>query len=296
MDVDKLIDLGKKTKEIKSFAKSLVKPGAKLLDIAENIEKRVEGMGLMMAFPVNISINDVAAHYTPTINDESVVDENDIVTVDFGLWNGVEITDTSFTLDLSGEHSDLVETSEAALNRAIEEIKPGVENGFIGGIIEETIRSRGFKPISNLTGHKIEPLNLHAGVSIPNIKTGERYVFKEGDVFAIEPFVTTRSGLGYVKETEIVEIYSFINKPPLRLKQSKDILNYIYDKFKTMPFAERWIRKIFHPQFAVSAALKELLKSHAIMGYPMLREANNQLVSQHEHTVYIDKDGPIVIT
>ncbi|MEK6902946.1 MAG: M24 family metallopeptidase [archaeon] len=54
-------------------ASDMIQPGVKLLDIAEEIEALTLKHGCGIAFPVNLSLNDIAAHYTPPAKDETIV-------------------------------------------------------------------------------------------------------------------------------------------------------------------------------------------------------------------------------
>ena len=293
-DIEEFREVGKIGSKIREDSKSLVMVGTPLLDIAETIEGMVDEQGCKSAFPVNISINDIAAHYTPEVGSETVLDEKDVVKIDIGVSLNGAIADTAYTVDLSGENEKLVEASEKALENAIAAIKPGVKIGEIGGIIEETITGYGFKPISNLTGHKIKTGMLHAGVEIPNVKSNDPYEFKAGEIFAVEPFATT--GAGHVEDQEQVEIFSLYAPAAIRMRQSRKIIEYVINEYGGLPFAERWIRRKFPSRLLVSAALKELLESHFIKGYPVLREAGRGLVSQTEHTILITDGGNEILT
>ena len=268
--------------------------GESLLDIAETIEKMIADEGAKPAFPVNISINDLAAHYTPEVECQTTLGEKDLVKIDLGIEINGALSDTAYTVDLSGENGQLVKASEDALAKAIATIRPGVTVGEIGGLIEETIKGYGFKPIANLSGHMIKSNELHAGVEIPNIKSNDPYKFEEGDIFAVEPFATT--GTGYVEDLEQVEIFSIYAPSKIRMRQSRMIIDHVLKNYGMLPFAERWVRKNFQSKLLVSAALRELLQNHFIRGYPVLREAGRGLVSQAEHTVRVTSDGCEILT
>jgi methionyl aminopeptidase len=250
--------------------------------------------GCRPAFPVNISINDIAAHYTPEFESENALGEKDLVKIDLGIDLNGALSDTAYTVDLDGGNEKLVRASEEALENAIKAIKPGVSVGEIGGVIEETIKGYGFNPISNLSGHMIKSNELHAGVEIPNIKTSDPYRFQEGDIFAVEPFATT--GQGHVEDLEQVEIFSIYMPSKIRMRQSRKIVEFVMQNYGMLPFAERWVRKNFSSKLLVSAALKELLQNHFIRGYPVLREVSRGLVSQTEHTILVTKDGCTVLS
>ena len=285
---------GKIASKVREDSKRLIMSGESLLDIAETIEQMIFEEDAFPAFPVNTSINDIAAHYTPEFGSEVSLGEKDVIKIDLGVDVNGALSDTAYTVDMSGENEKLVKASEDALEKAIGMIKPDVAVGDVGGLIEETIKGYGFKPISNLAGHMIKSNQLHAGVEIPNIKTNDPYKFLEGDIFAVEPFATT--GKGYVEDQEQVEIFSIYMPANIRMRQSLKILDFVLANYGMLPFAERWIRGSFESRLLVSAALKELLSNHVIHGYPVLREAGRGLVSQAEHTIRVTADGCEVLT
>lgn len=285
---------GKMAASVLKEVPKLVMPGESYLDIAESLEKMIGDAGGRPAFPVNISINEIAAHFTPEANSVQLVGETDVVKIDLGVHLDGCIGDTAVTVDLSGEQGKLVEASEAALAAAIAFMKPGVKVGDIGEVIEKEITSRGFKPISNLTGHKLEPYLLHAGVEIPNVKTSDSYELEEGDIFAIEPFVS--AGSGRVADTSQVEIFSLHATPPVRQKYSRELMGVIMQNYLSLPFAERWLSGVFNSRLTLATAIRELLNSGALHPYPVLRDTGKGLVSQSEHTVIIEHDSATVTT
>lgn len=293
-NIEDFREAGKITAKIREESKRLIMVGEPLLDIADTIEKMIHDEGAKPAFPVNISINEIAAHYTPGITDDRVIGEKDVVKIDLGAHINGAIGDSAYTIDMSGENGELVKAAEEALENAIKEIKPGVKTGEVGGVIEETAKKYDFKPIRNLSGHKIKTGLLHSGIDIPNVKTEDDYILKEGDIFAIEPFMTT--GAGYVVDTEVVEIFSFYGTGATKMRQTKRILEHILREYMLMPFAERWITRKFTSRLIVNAALKEMLESQLIIGYPMLKEAEDGIVSQAEHTVLVTVDGCEILT
>lgn len=284
---------GKIAQAVRKDAASMVNPGESALDIAETIEKMIRDAGATSGFPVNISINENAAHYTPSIGDKLLIGEKDIVKIDFGAAIDGCIADNAFTIDLSGENGKLVDAAKDALELAVSSIKPGVGNGEIGALVEEKIKSYGFKPIDNLTGHMLEPYNLHAGVDVPSIKMDSDYHFKEGDVFAIEPFAT--NGQGHVADSSEVEIFSVVSDGKLRMRSSRELLQKLVHKYLTLPFAKRWLEGEIKSKLVLSASLKELIGAGCLYPYPVLKEAKKGLISQFEHTIIVEKDGAQII-
>jgi methionyl aminopeptidase len=293
-ELERFRKAGKIVAKVREESKRLIMVGESLLDIADMIEQSIKDEGAKPAFPVNISMNDIAAHYTPEFDSTALMEDDALVKIDLGVEIEGALSDTAYTVDLSGKNETLVKASEEALENAIKMIKPGVMVGDVGGVIEETINKYGFKPISNLSGHMIKSNELHAGVEIPNVKTRDQYKFQEGDIFAVEPFATT--GRGYVEDLEQVEIFSLYAPSNVRMRQSRKIVEHVIKNYGMLPFAERWVRREFQSKLLVSAAFKELLQNQLLRGYPVLREVSRGLVSQAEHTVLVTKDGCEVLT
>ena len=84
--------------EVLKYAREMATENAKVLSIAESIESKIKGLGGSIAFPVNISINNIAAHYTPDINDELVLKNEDLVKIDVGVHVDGYIADRAFTV------------------------------------------------------------------------------------------------------------------------------------------------------------------------------------------------------
>ena len=287
MDIKKNIEAGKIVRQVREEAVKLIKPGVKLLEVAEFVENRIRELGAEPAFPCNISINSDAAHFTPKLNDDRVFKEGDLVKLDIGAHIDGYIADTAVTVDL-GDNNDLVKAAEEALKNAIDIIHAGVNTAEIGEVIESTIKEFGFKPIINLTGHGLQPYIAHAPPTIYNVKIERGVKLEEGIVIAIEPFVT--NGVGRVSERSECEIYSLISIKPVRMKIARQLVDEILRKYKTLPFAKRWLNR---PSDVI---LAKLVRDGILRAYPVLTEVSGGLVSQAEHTVIVESDKARVIT
>jgi len=124
-----------------------VRPGMTLLEIAEKGESRIRELGGKPAFPINLSLNEIAAHYTPTPHDTITLGEQ-VIKIDLGVHVNGYIADTAFTLDFTGRNSEMVEAAEKALDEAIKMMVPGTNVRDIGQRIQETIESYNYRPIS----------------------------------------------------------------------------------------------------------------------------------------------------
>ena len=264
-----------------------IRVGASYLELVESIEARVKDEGAELAFPLNLSLNEDAAHDTASWADERVFKKGDVAKLDLGVQIDGYIADTATTVDL-GNNSLLLDASSEALEAAIRAVKPGVAAGILGAAVQKEIESRGYRPIANLTGHGLDQYVLHRSPTIPNIGTGGGVVLNEGMVFAIEPFATT--GSGHVGEKSRMEIYSQLSSKPVRIPAGRTILEKIRDR-QGLPFSRRWLgeRKL-------DLALPALVRSGTLHAYPVLSDVAGSLVSQHEHTLIVTGDGCIVTT
>jgi len=270
--------------EIIEFARKLIKKDKKVLDIAEKIEKKIEELKARPAFPVNISINEIAAHYTPDINDNLTLEQNDLVKIDVGVHVNGYIWDRAFTVCVGEKDHPLIGISEKALAEALKLIKPGTKVYEISEVVEETIKNEKFNPIHNLCGHGLAQFNQHTTPTIPNGKNSIQEEIKEDQVIAMEVFTTNGSGL--VKESYPILIYKFRQDKPTRLWEAKEILEASKIKFNSLPFAKRWLIDITTP-LKIDLALKQLSEIDALISYPVLKEETNGLVAQTEETVIV---------
>jgi len=286
---------GKILREAREEIKSFVREGMMIIDICEKAEGLIKKKGARPAFPCNVSINEVAAHYTSPPNDKRRVPENSVVKVDIGAHVDGYVTDTAVTVCFNRDYEDLVKAAESALQVAVESIKPGTSALKLGALIERTIKSRGFKPISNLSGHQVGRYMVHTGTSIPNVSQLSLTKIKLGGVYAIEPFVTLSGADGRVEDGDESTIFRFVKSRSLENSYAKRLLKFIEENFRTLPFAERWLQGVV-PKEHSREALNALLASKALMHYPVFVEASRKTVTQAEHTVMIVEDGCVVLT
>jgi len=291
--LEKYEEAGRIASKVRERMRSVVKEGMRIVKICEEAEEAIRRMGGKPAFPCNVSVNEVAAHYTSPLGDERTIPEGSIVKIDIGVHVDGYIADTAVTVCFNPEYEEMVQTSQIALETAIRTIRPGIFTSELGSKVQRVIESRGFKPISNLTGHQIGRYMIHAGKSLPNVSHVSFRRIREGEVYAIEPFVTTLEAEGKVIEGNESHIFRFLKRKNPKQRESKKLLRFIEKNFRTLPFAKRWLKK-----YGVldESAFMDLLESRCLLAYPVFVEASGKYVAQFEHTVYIDKDGPIVLT
>ncbi len=289
-ELKKYIEAGKILAEVRRDIWKQIKPGLKILDLANLIENEIIKRGAKISFPVNISIDDQTAHYTPSFDDKREIKENELVKIDIGTHIDGYSADSAMTYCSS--KNKLIETANKALEAATKIVKPGLKVSELGSLIEEIVKKEGLGLIVNLTGHGIGQNDFHKEPTIHNVKNNSGYVLQENEVIAIEPFVC--EGGGFVKESGTVEIFRYFQDRPVRSSDSREILEYIKSNFGLYPFAKRWLLKKFTPM-KVSLALKQLEMAGCIESYPVLKEQSGKKVVQSEYTIIV-KDKPIVTT
>lgn len=330
-EIQKILKAGKIASQVREYFKTIIKKDMLLLETAEKVENKIIELGGKPAFPVNLSINDIAAHYTPFYNDETKA--HGLLKIDLGVQIDGFIADTAFSIDLenSDENKKLIKAGENALNNAIKLIKEKIDNdnklinknkdannelvnkkevinkgmagedgkvlgcgvklSEIGATIQQTIEKHGFSPIVNLSGHSMGKYDLHSGITIPNTNDNKNIKLKEG-LYAIEPFST--SGNGKIQDGNLSGIYIINKVKNVRSQSARKILDFIQKEYQTLPFCSRWIIKKFGAKSLF--ALRELENNEVIKQFEQLVEVSHAKVSQAEHTVLIDRDKVIVTT
>ncbi|MEX0920684.1 MAG: type II methionyl aminopeptidase [Candidatus Pacearchaeota archaeon] len=295
MEKEKIINAGKIASKIKKWIKPKIKKGMPLIEIAEKIEDKIIAFGGKPAFPVNLSINNVAAHYTPSHDDKTLA--HGLLKVDFGVHIDGWAADNAFSIDLENneENTKLIEASEKALENAIENVKKAhveISTDKIGETIQKTIESKGFLPVVNLSGHSMDKYQLHSGITISNINDGRNVKLSKG-LYAIEPFST--NGSGKIKEGKPSGIYELQSEKNVRSSIARDVLDLIKEEYNTLPFCSRWI--IDKIGTKALFGLKQLEKNGNLHHFSQLVEIDqNSKVSQSEETILIEKDNVIITT
>ncbi len=280
---------GRVAKEALKIARPMIEPGAKVIDIIEAVEGYIIEHSSGTSFPCNVAINHIAAHYTSPIDDPTVIEEGDLVTVDCGSHVDGCIADTAFTVALNPDHQGLVKASEDATKTAIRMMRPGAKLNTIGALIEDTIKSAGFNPVRQLSGHQLKEYELHAEKQVPCVSGKAEVLVEEGEVYAVETFAST--GSGNVSDLPNPLIYQLLPiRVPVRFKGTKQFLGIARKDYKEFPFAERWLTKQMK-HATLKMAIRELQQNGALFAHHILAEEKGEFVSQSEHTVIITDKG-----
>jgi methionyl aminopeptidase len=295
MQIEDYIKAGKIVAEVRENVRKKNWVGVTLEEICEEVEGEILKRGAKRAFPVNTSVNEVAAHYTAEPNDEKIVSDTDLVKIDIGAQVNGYIADTAVTVCYDSQYDNLVQAAEDALKNAVSMIKIGVKSSDVGRTIEKTVKQLGFKPIMNLSGHSLAQYTIHAGKSIPNIWSIGSFSFKGDEAYACEPFVTTDEGSGVVQEGKIKNIFALGSRKRTKNEEADRLQEYIWANFNMLPFALRWLLKDWEEKQA-RELLEILMKKKVVHAYPILIERNGQRVAQAEHTFIPTENGATVTT
>jgi len=291
--LDSIMKAGAVTRGARQLGASMIAEGVSLHSVAEETEAYIRRKGgQSLLFPVNISIDQIAAHFTPASNDSSTFHRGDLVKLDVGAHVNGYMGDTAVTVEVGTRNwTSLINASSNALMMAIEMIGEGVPVSSIGGMIERGIKSNGFVPIDNLAGHEIKRNDLHSGLSISNYDDGNPTRVRNDMLLAIEPFAT--NGAGEVRDAKSGNIYIIQRDREIRDAGASRLFSMIKEEFGRLAFCERWCTAL-DPRAPVH--LKTLVRHGAIYAYPVLTEVRGGMVSQSEHTILINGSKAQVTT
>jgi methionyl aminopeptidase len=276
---------GKIASHVRENARKKNYVGTTVSHICQSIESEISKLGGAPAFPVNVSLNEVAAHYTAEPNDPIEVKDTDVLKIDIGVQIEGYIADTAVTISYDNKYDALVRVAELALSEAIKRANAESKASDIGAVIENTILKMGYKPIKNLSGHSLERYTIHAGKSIPNIKTiGPSFKLAANQAYAIEPFATTKDGDGIVYEGKVRNIFSIASRKPSKHQEADLFLDQLWARFRTLPFAIRWITE-YYEETKARMLTEILLRRRNLHAYPILVEGKGKIVTQAEHTL-----------
>ncbi|KAF8346983.1 methionine aminopeptidase 2-like protein [Amanita rubescens] len=281
-------------RQVRSYARRMIRPGMQMTDIANNIEDSVralveeEGLEAGIGFPTGLSLNHCAAHYTPNAGDTIVLQQGDVLKVDIGVHVKGRICDSAFTLNFEPTYDKLIEAW-------IREAGIDVRLGELGGLIQETMESYEVevngkvypvKPIQNLSGHSINPYQIHGGKSVLLVKSDDQTKMEEGEYYAIETFGSTGRGR-IVEGGECSHYAKVLNAPhvPLRLNSAKALLGTITKTFGTLPFCRRYLDRAGESKYLL--ALNHLVGQGIVQDYPPLCDQRGSMTAQFEHTILL---------
>lgn len=286
--------------EVHEALKELITPGARLIEICDRAHALILEKGGQPGYPTQLNINNIATHYAPPNEDETVIPEGSVVKLDLGVHVNGFIASKAETYCFNDEYKPLVEASQQAWRNAMELVRVGTETAMIGVAVEDTVREFNYLPIRELTGHLLDRYQLHGNKVLPNVRlpfSKADSVLEANEVYAFETFASTGSGSVHEDHSKT---YIYMMRPqriPLRSKESRKIRNYIFKEYFTLPFASRWVEA--HPDFHPARArltIRELRKANGLIEFPVLADIKEAYVSQYQNTFMLSEEQGYIVT
>lgn len=202
-DIRVMREGGKRHALILETLVAMVKPGLNIRDLDEKAREMIQAEGDTPAFlnytpegalrpypaSVCVSINDEVVHGIPN-EEEKILKEGDIVSIDLGLIHKGLITDAAITVavgTVSPEVEGLLVATKKALMAGIKAARGGATIGDIGAAIERIALAGGYGLVEELSGHGVG-YSVHEEPFVPNYgEANTGVVLKPGMVIAIEP-------------------------------------------------------------------------------------------------------------
>jgi len=285
-------------RQVRKHVNDIIKPGMALTDLVETIEQtsrnliEVDGLKAGIGFPTGVSLNNVAAHFTPNHRDKTILKKDDVLKIDFGTHVNGYIIDSAFTVTFDEKYDNLKNAVREATNTGVREAGIDVRLCDIGAAIQEVMESYEIelngktypiKSIRNLNGHNIAPYVIHGGKSVPTVRGGDQTKMEEGEFYAIETFGST--GRGQIMEDgecNLFKKYPGVTNAPIRLPKSKALHQFINKNYDTLCFCRRWLEDAGEKQYFMS--LKNLVDVGVLEPCPPLVDVKGSYIAQFEHT------------
>jgi len=304
-------------REVRAWTQKIAKPGVSLTEVAHEIEAGVRALTghqaietgdplkAGMGFPTGLCVNNVAAHWTPNAGARDIVlQQDDVLSVDFGVHVNGRIVDSAFTMTWNPVYDNLLAAVKDATNTGLKEAGIDARISHISGCIQEAMESYEVelngkmvpvKAVRNITGHDILRYKIHGGKQIPFIKTATNQCMEEGEVFAIETFGTT--GRGYMRDD--VGIYGYgrnehASAAHLHHANARALLKTIDENFGTIVFAKRYLERVGAQKFLLP--LKTLVDQGIVEQYGPLVDVKGSYVAQFEHTILLRPECKEIIS
>ena len=309
-------------RRVRLWARAWVRPGMRLLDIADGIEEALRrtagthgGLARGIAFPTGLSVNHIAAHWTPNADDAAaVLRAGDVLKVDMGVHVRGRVVDSAFTLAWDPAYDALLETVRAATDAAVAAAGVDVRLADIGPVVEEVMaagevtvhgRTHAVRTVRNLMGHSLGLYRIHGGKCVPTAAgVHARGRMEEGDVLAFETFGSTGRGHATDEGTGLPTSH-YMRAPHLPTHalssgsgngsaRARGLLAHIDSNYGTLAFARRWLDQTGVHDYA--RTLQHLVDIGAVDDYPPLCDVPGSVVAQFEHTVVIKPSSKEVVS
>lgn len=299
-------------KEIRSYIRPFLKPGLKLSELASLIENKCveltkgEGVNSGIGFPSSLSVNNCAAHFTPSSKFDVTLDEKSITKIDFGVEVNGWITDSAFTIAFNEDYKQLLDgvkdatytgIKNAAIDVNVKEWAKDIQEVMESYEVTINGKTKPIKAIKNLGGHDILKYKIHGEYFLPSsdiFMFPNNMRFKKG-VYAVETFGSTESD--WVEE-KTFENTIYMNNPKYLQKikpEDKKFYNNLLKNFSTIPYCDRYLDTLYGDNQYLPK-MKTLAETGVVTEYPPLYCKKDGMTAQYEHTIYLDEGKKIIFS
>lgn len=174
-----------------------IKPGVTTKELDELAETMIREAGGIPTFkgyhgyPASIcaSVNEEVVHGIPG---KRKLGEGDVIAIDLGVTYKGYVGDSAYTHPVGKVSDDarrLLEVTATALEKAIEQCRPGNRLSDLGHAVQTYVEAQGFSVVREYVGHGIGA-QMHEPPQVPNYGLpGQGPVLQPGMVLAVEPMV-----------------------------------------------------------------------------------------------------------
>ena len=303
-------------------AVALVKPGASVLAVCKEVDdfiastcassfnkqKQADGRPLDKgpAFPCCISVNSVAAHFSPVEGCEQVIREGDVCGIDLGCHIDGWITVGAHTVvaqadpaaPVTGKAADVIAAANTVMELALRTIKAGADTGSAGDLFQEVAEAYGCNMCEGVLSHNMKRFQIDGNKVVLDRTTHDQKVeineIEQAEVYAIDIVVSTGEGKLKVQDEKETSVYKTDKSVVynLKMKASRAFFSEVMAKFPDTPFTIRALED----QRAAKLGVKECLDHGLLMDYPVLHESKDEIVAHFKSTVLLMPSGNQRIT
>ncbi|KAG6478528.1 ERBB-3 BINDING PROTEIN 1 [Zingiber officinale] len=293
---------------------SQCKPKAKVVDLCEkgdsfireqtgnvykNVKRKIERG---VAFPTCVSVNNTVCHFSPLGNDETILEENDIVKIDMGCHIDGFIAVVAHTHviqegPVTGRAADVIAAANTAAEVALRLVRPGKKNKDVTEAIQKVAAAYDCKILEGVLSHQLKQFVIDGNKVVLSVGNPETRVdeveFEENEVYAIDIVTSTGEGKPKLLDEKQTTIYKrAVDKNyQLKMKSSRFIFSEISQKFPIMPFSARVLE-----EKRSRLGLVECVNHDLLQPYPVLHERPGDLVAHIKFTVLLMPNGSDKIT
>eukprot|EP00755_Sulcionema_specki_P027717 Sspe_Gene.88347::Locus_60383_Transcript_1_1_Confidence_1.000_Length_1431::g.88347::m.88347 len=261
-----------------------------------------------VAFPTNISINDVTANFAP-VDGEAMLCTGDVVKIHCGAHVDGYVSQVAHTIivdsNIPSSHpaaSDVITAAHTAATAALHLMRPDQEN--INDAVTEMIGrvAADFKvvPCEGVLSHRVRRWTINTPICIINAKVIKDDAFQDVEPYAFGPHqvwhldITMSTGHRQLhraeSETTIFQRNQVLLAP--RIKAAHYVLKFIRDQFLNFPFNVR----DFDNAPRARLGLQDLVKNDMVDPQHPMKTKSKEVTARFLWTVMLTPSGVERIT